>query len=104
MQGDHRGMSRGIVLQVAVGGDDQPAARVGEAGGKRRRLAEVAAEPDDAQPRIARLERRQLLERVVRAAVVHDQDLVGCGPTGPARLRQLLIERARCWATRCGRG
>ena len=40
----------------------QPAARVVEAGGKRRRLAEVAAEPDHAQVRIRRLQPRQDLE------------------------------------------
>ena len=95
-------MSRGIVLQVAVGGDDQAAARVREAGGKRRGLAEVAAEADHAQARIAGLQRGQLLERVVRAAVVDDQDLVAA-PVLDQRLGQLVIQRLDVRATRCGR-
>ena len=67
----------GIVLQVAVGGDDVAAARVGEAGGEGGGLAEVAAEADHPQPRILRLQRRELRERVVGAAVVDGDDLVG---------------------------
>ena len=52
---DHRRDVGGIVLQVAVGGDDEPAAGVREAGGERRGLAEVAAEADHAQPRVRRV-------------------------------------------------
>ena len=65
-----------IVLQVAVGGHDEAAAGVREAGREAGGLTEVAAEPDDAQPRVARLQRRQQLERLIRAAVVDDDDLV----------------------------
>ena len=71
-----RGDVARIVLEIAVGRDDEAAARVREAGGERRGLSEVAPEADDAQPRVARLQRRQLLERLVRAAVVDDDDLV----------------------------
>ena len=71
-QRHHRGNVARIVLQIAVGGDHQPAARVREAGRKRRGLPEVAAKADHAQPRIARLQRRQLLERIVRAAIVDE--------------------------------
>ena len=67
---DHRRDVGGIVLQVAVGGDDEAAAGVREAGGERRGLAEVAAEADHAQPRVLRLERGQQRERIVGAAVV----------------------------------
>ena len=74
---DHRRDVARIVLQVAVGGHDEAAARVGEAGGKRRGLPEVAAEADHAQPGVPRLQRRQRVERVVGAAVVDDEDLVG---------------------------
>ena len=49
-------------------------------GGERRRLAEVAAEADHAQARIARLQPRQDLEAVVRAAIVDDDDLVRASP------------------------
>src|SRR4029453_17760389 len=44
-----------IVLQVAVGGRDEAAARVIEPGGERGRLPEVAAEADDTHARILRL-------------------------------------------------
>ena len=91
-QRDHRGNVARIVLEVAVGGHDQAAARVRDAGGKRRGLAEVAAEANHAQVRIARLQRRQLLERIVRAAVVDDQDLVRAAVLDQ-RLGQLVIQR-----------
>ena len=100
---DHRGNVARVVLQVAVRGDDQPAARVREAGRKRRGLSEVAAEADHPQPRIARLQRRQLLERVVRAAVVDDDQLVAA-PVLAQRLGQLVIQVLDVRATRCGPG
>ena len=73
---DHAGNVARIVLKIAVGGDDETAARVREAGGEGGGLAEVAPEPDHAQPRVRRLQRGQLGERVVRAAVVDRDDLV----------------------------
>ena len=75
-----------IVLQIAVGGDDEAAAGVGKAGGERRGLAEVAPEPDHPQPRVRRLERGQLRERVVRAAVVDRDDLVRTAEPPRARV------------------
>ena len=87
MLGHHARDVGRIVLAVAVGGDDQPAAREGKPGGKRRGLAEVAPEADDAQVRIARLQRRELLERVVGAAVVDDDDLV----RPPAASRSVVV-------------
>ena len=50
----------GVVLQVAVHGDDELALRVVEAGGQRRGLAEVAAQFDDQHPAI---DRSNLLEQ-----------------------------------------
>ena len=82
---DHRRDVARIVLQIAVGGDDEASARVCEAGGKRRGLAEVAAEADDAQVRIARPAAvARIVEALVRAAVVDDDDFVASGPTRPA--------------------
>ena len=63
-----------------------------EAGGKRRGLAEVAAEADHAQPRIARLQRCQLLERIIRTAIVNDQQLA------PAVSAD---DEAACWTDTC---
>ena len=88
---DHRRDVVRIVLQIAVRGDDEPPARVREAGGKRRGLAEVAAEPDDAQPRIASLQLRQDLETVIGAAIVDDDDFVAASP-GRQRLRELAMQ------------
>src|SRR5690606_22359153 len=51
----------------------------------------VAAEADDAQPRIAGLEARQLLERVVAAPVGHDDEFVGA-PIVTEHLGQLVIQ------------
>ena len=92
-----------VVLQIAVGGDDQAAPRVGEAGGEGRRLAEVAAEPDDAHTRVRRLKRRQELEAVVRAAVVDDDELVRSA-RALERVGQLAGTDAGCSATRSGWG
>jgi hypothetical protein len=68
------------------------AARVGEAGGKRRRLAEVAAEADHPQPGVPRLQRRQLRERIVRAAIVNDDEFVAAAVV-LERPGQLVVER-----------
>ena len=83
--GSSPGMSRGIVLAVAVRRDDVAAARVREPGGKRRGLAEVAAEADHPQARVLGLQRGQLLERVVGAPVVDRQDLVRAAERRRAR-------------------
>jgi hypothetical protein len=76
----HARQVTGIVLQVAVGGRDEAPACELEAGGKRRRLSEVAAEPDDADPRVARLQIGHQLEARVGAAVVDEEELVGPAP------------------------
>jgi hypothetical protein len=65
---------------------------VGEPGGKRRGLAEIAAEADHAEPRVARLQRRELLERIIRTAIVNDDQLVAA-PIVAQRLGQLVIQR-----------
>ena len=72
----HRDVGR-IVLQIGVERHDDVAARGVEAGGHRRRLAEVAREADDAQLRAAGGGRAQKLGRLVAAAVVDEQDLDG---------------------------
>jgi len=61
-----------IVLEIAVGGDDQAAARLPESGGEGGGLAKVAHEPNHTDPRIPRLNRRQPLERPVLAAIVDE--------------------------------
>jgi len=48
----HGGNVARIVLEVAVGRDDEPAARMCEAGGECRCLPEVAPEADDPQVRV----------------------------------------------------
>ena len=84
-------MSSRIVLQIAVGGHDEAPAGLREAGGKRRGLPEVPAEPDDAQPGIPALQRGQLLERVVGAPVVYGEDLVGAAEP-PSAAGELPVE------------
>ena len=79
---DHRRNVARIVLQIAVRGDDEPSARVIEAGRERRGLAEIAPQPDHPQMRIAGLQLRQDLEALVRAPIVDDDELVR---TAPAR-------------------
>ena len=64
------GMSAGIVLKVAVAGDDEPAACVGKSGSKGSGLAEIAAKADHPQPRVLRLQFGQERERVIAAAVI----------------------------------
>ena len=90
-QGDHRRNVARVVLEVAVGGHHQPATGGRNAGRKRRGLAKVAAEADHPQQRVAGLQRRELLERVVRTPIVHDQQFVGTAVL-TQRLCQLLIE------------
>jgi hypothetical protein len=47
---------RRIVLAIAIGGDDESAARVREPGRKRGGLSEIAAKANDAEPRVCVLE------------------------------------------------
>src|SRR5262249_33627694 len=64
----------------------------GEAGRGGGRLAEVAPQPQHLDLRVLAGERLQLGERAVRAAVVHEQDLVGQSQ-GLQRLPQPLVQR-----------
>jgi hypothetical protein len=80
-----------IVLQIAVERRDQAAPRVGEAGGERRRLAEVPAKADHPHPRVRCLEPGQRVERLIRAPIVHEEDLEGPAP-GTERRGQLPVE------------
>ena len=89
---DHGGDVPWIVLEIAIGRDDETAARVREPGGEARGLSEVAPEADDAQPRITHLERRQPIERLIRTAVVDDNDLVAA-PEALERCRELFVQR-----------
>ena len=77
---DQGGQVRRVVLQIAVGRGNQRAAGVVESGRERCCLSKVAAEPDDAPPRVFRLTLRQQLETVVGAPIVHRDDLVRTSP------------------------
>src|SRR6185437_8617260 len=68
----------GVVLQVAVHGDDEFTGGVVEAGGERRGLAEVAAQLDHED---ARIDRGNLLKQTVRAVAraVIDEDQFKAG-------------------------
>ena len=87
----HCGNVARIVLEVAVGSDDQPAPRVSETGGERGGLPEVAPETDDPQVRIDGLQPRESLEAPVGAPVVDDDDFVRSSPRGK-RLVQFAME------------
>ena len=97
---DHPRDVGGIVLQVAVGGHDEPAARVREPGGEGRCLAEVAPEPDHPQARVPRLQPGKQIERLVRAPIVDDDDLVAA-PEGLERRRKLVVQQLGRWVPRC---
>ena len=88
---DHRRDVPRIVLQVAVGGDDDAAARVVKSRRESRRLAEIPAEADDRQVRIDCLQPRQGLEALVRAAIVDDDELVRPSPRAQ-RARQHAVQ------------
>ena len=81
-----------VVLAVAVHGDEDVAAGGGEAMGKRRRLAEVAAQLDDAHvvPGLGQLLHHG--EGSVARSVVDEDDLVGRAVAGQ-RLVDLAHER-----------
>ena len=72
---DERPEQLGRILQVDVHRDQDVAARVVDAGGERRLLAEVAREVDDPQPAVTRAAVEQMGQRVVVRAVVHEHDL-----------------------------
>ena len=80
-----------VVLEVAVGRHDNPGPSVIEPGGKRRRLAEIAAEANHAQTRVGGLQPRENLEAVIGAPIVDDDELVRA-PGRDERLRQLAVE------------
>ncbi len=67
----------GIVLQVAIHGDDHLAAGVVKTGGKRGRLAEIAAKVDHQYMRVAAGDGVQAFKRVIARAVVDVNDFVG---------------------------
>ncbi len=82
----------GIVLQVAVDRDDGVAACLVEAGHERGGLAEVAAQPDDADVLLGVVESRQRGERAVGRAVV-DEDRLPLGVQRLERRAQLVVEQ-----------
>jgi hypothetical protein len=85
------GMSAEIVLEIRVERDDDIAPRAGEPGAQGRGLAEVPAEPDDADPRVRSLKTLQDLEAAVGAAVVDEDQLVLV--TARQRAGDLLVQR-----------
>src|SRR5262245_31804786 len=68
---------RRIVLQIGVHREDDLATRHLESGDECGRLAKVAPETDDVDSRIALMQRAQLLEGAVPAAVVDKDDFPG---------------------------
>ena len=80
-----------VVLQVAVGGHHDVAARAVEAGREGGRLPEVPAQQHDLHPRVARLQLQQALARPVAAAVVHQHDLERAAERAE-RGAQLLVQ------------
>ena len=68
-------MSRGIVLQIAIHGDDDVAGSKIESGGERRGLAIVSFEAEDGDAGVFVGNCRQDLRSGVRALVVHIDEL-----------------------------
>ena len=66
----------GVVLPVGVHGDDDSALGQVKAGGKSSALAKVAAETQDFQVGIIRLQATQHCDAVILAAVVYGQDFI----------------------------
>ena len=88
---DHARQVSRIVLQIAVGGRDEPAARELESCRERRRLAEVPPEANHPDARVLRLEIRQQREALVGAAVIDQDELVRTSPR-LQRVGELAIE------------
>ena len=82
-----------VVLEVGVEREDPVAPRCLESRRQRGRLAEVAAEPDRADPRILRGEFRQLAPRTVPAAIVHEDELERAQVTRGGNGRELGVKR-----------
>ena len=74
-----RGQIGRIVLQVAVHGDDDVAARLIEARRQRRGLPEVAPQPDDFQPPVGLHQVRQQLEAAIARRIVNEENLIRLG-------------------------
>ncbi len=83
---------RRIVLQVGVHREDDLTPRHLESGDERRRLAEVAAETNDMDARIALMQRAQRLKRAVPAAVVDEDDFPGL-PHAFKLVAEALVEQ-----------
>ena len=82
---------RGIVLQIAIDGDDRLAVRLIEPGAERSRLAEVPSQPDHADVRAPVVQPRQRGERPVGRTVIDEDRL----PLGVQRLEgraKLVVE------------
>ena len=88
-----RGISDGIVLEVAVDRDDDLALRRLEARLQRRRLAEVPPQPDDANAVVCRVQPGQGAERPVGGAVVDEDDLPGLSERVERRGELVVEER-----------
>ena len=86
-----RGISAGIVLEVAVDRDDDLALRRLEAGLQRRGLAEVPPQPHDADAVVRGVQPGQRAERAVGGAVVDEDDLPGLAERVERR-GQLVVE------------
>jgi hypothetical protein len=80
-----------IVLPIAVAVTTSRPRANAKPAANASRLAEVAAEPDDAERGDPAPGGGELRERIVRAPVVDDDDLVGA-PSGHERRGQLVVE------------
>ena len=84
-----------VVLEVAVEREDQVAPSGLEAGREGGRLAEVAAEPDRARPRIAPGQLGQDPPRAVAAAIVDENELDRPPRAAGEHRVQLAVERGQ---------
>ena len=82
----------GIVLEIAVHRNDDVAAGEIEAGFERGGLAEIAAEADDVDAMIVLVNVGENFERVIAAAIVDENELVGLAD-GVHYLGDLHVER-----------
>ncbi len=81
----------GRILQVAVHDDDAPSARVLDASADRRLVAEIAAEVQDDNIRVARLDGVEQGRRAVAAAVIDEHQLIG-DVRRPQRERETAVD------------